>query len=372
MFDLKLLLRLWIRGISLNPNSMRKLTLKRFFVIFVVVPMLVAHLLITHFFLWLDTIFYPNFRKMNTDKSLFIVGMPRSGTSFLLELLANDTSNFTTFKLWELVFAPSILQRKIFQSCSNLSQKLGISWTKVTGKINDFFFSEMKGIHDLDLMNFEEDEFIFFYKMQSVYLIYLFPELEDYHDLIIPDNEQNLQKRLKNMAFYKNLIKRHIYFHDKNQQRLFLSKNPLYAVKLPSLKQTFPKSNYLIIRRKTENCISSALSLNHQIYSFFNAVKNIDTLRTPTIEMLQLWDSTISEFVEDNQTNLNIHLTIFEDMVKQPKQESTNIHIWLSRSISIAYDEYLNQREIFSKQYKSKHKYNKLSADEIKKLKPLT
>lgn len=61
--------------------------------------------------LLLDYLLFPDFRRVRVREPLFVVGVPRSGTTFLHRLLAGDRERFTTTALWELIFAPSITQR---------------------------------------------------------------------------------------------------------------------------------------------------------------------------------------------------------------------------------------------------------------------
>lgn len=61
--------------------------------------------------LGLDYLFYPRHRKQVIDRPIFIIGNPRSGTTFLHRLLlgAGDTA---AFELWEMLF-PAITARKL-------------------------------------------------------------------------------------------------------------------------------------------------------------------------------------------------------------------------------------------------------------------
>ena len=75
-------------------------------------------MIINNLFLLMDNIFF-NYQKIKINKPLFIIGFPRSGTTFLHKMLLKDTQ-FTTPQLWELIFAPSILQKKIYYYISDL------------------------------------------------------------------------------------------------------------------------------------------------------------------------------------------------------------------------------------------------------------
>ena len=94
-----------------------------------------------------------NFANIEIKNPLFILGFPRSGTTFLHKTLTND-NQFTTPLLWELLFAPSILQKKIFWRINNLFNMKyygeNIRWFKKITKKFDH-------IHQIKLSNPEED-----------------------------------------------------------------------------------------------------------------------------------------------------------------------------------------------------------------------
>jgi len=63
--------------------------------------------------LLLDEIFYRSYKKTEIDSPVFIIGMPRTGSTYLHNLLCNDMERFTSMKLWEMLFCPSVLQKKM-------------------------------------------------------------------------------------------------------------------------------------------------------------------------------------------------------------------------------------------------------------------
>src|ERR1700749_2852501 len=60
--------------------------------------------------LGLDHLFYPRHRKQVIDRPIFIVGNPRSGTTFLHRLLLG-AGDMAALELWEMLF-PGITPRK--------------------------------------------------------------------------------------------------------------------------------------------------------------------------------------------------------------------------------------------------------------------
>lgn len=353
------MIQLLFRAFSLQKNSFRRPTLKRIFIVLIVVPLLLIHVLVTRFFLWLDTIFYADFEQKSVDNTVFIVGVPRSGTSFLLNLLANHEQQFTAFQLWELVFAPSILQKKFWLFIRKI-----FPVKTIQSFIEKLFFKRMKGIHDLGLSSYEEDEFVYLYLLKSAYLMFIFPELEEIHELVYPDNKDNLQDRIYQQQFYKSLIKRHLYVFNKDDNKYFLSKNPIHPIRLDSLTTVFPNAKYLLLERPLEKTIASTISLNNNLYSYFCSIPNEhQTMRQETIQMLIQWQLYIKNFNQNSDWNrLDID---FKNMVKYPSNEAQKIHHWLQLSINETYQFFLNEQDDFSKNYKSSHLYEALSDAEL-------
>ena len=61
----------------------------------------------------LDHVIYPGFKKMPLDRPVFILGNPRSGTTFIHRFLLN-TDQLCAFELWEMLF-PAITARKMLR-----------------------------------------------------------------------------------------------------------------------------------------------------------------------------------------------------------------------------------------------------------------
>jgi ribosomal protein S8 len=219
--------------------------------------------------------------------------------------------------------------------------------------------------------------------------MYIFPELEAIHQFVYPDNSDNLESRIKQQRFYKSLIKRHLYVFNKNNEKQFLSKNPIHLIRLESLTTVFPNAKHLLLQRPLEKTIPSTISLNENLYSFFctlpvaaalaaelenenmgnndAAVKTAATVRQTTIKMLIEWQGYIQGFENKNDwERLEID---FEKMVKSPSSEAKKIHDWLNLSLNDAYKIYLRKQDEFSKNYESRHTYEELTGAEISALK---
>ena len=65
------------------------------------------------FTLWLDHLFFPGFKKVKLDRPVFIIGTPRSGTTFLHRFLEEHWS-LACFQVWQMIM-PSITGQKLLR-----------------------------------------------------------------------------------------------------------------------------------------------------------------------------------------------------------------------------------------------------------------
>ena len=112
-FDFPAFIRYNFKAFFQTRGKNYRLTPKRFLILFFWLLLFIPSEIIYHLFLLLDEILFPGYRKTKVEKPVFIIGNPRSGTTFLHRIMDKDKQNFTSFQVWELIFAPSITQRKL-------------------------------------------------------------------------------------------------------------------------------------------------------------------------------------------------------------------------------------------------------------------
>ena len=93
-------------------------------------------------------------KTVRVERPLFIIGSPRSGTTFLHSLLLG-TDEMVAFKAWQL-FWPALLGRRILSRVVALRKRLGRSeivpaWTG----------------HRIDLDDYDEEEFLLFSRFDT-------------------------------------------------------------------------------------------------------------------------------------------------------------------------------------------------------------
>ena len=119
--DYSLTIKLAFSLFSFDSGNMRYFNVRRILISLLLVPVFILCFFINRFFLLLDHVFFPSFKRQIIRNPVFIVAAPRSGTTYLFHTLAKDQTTFTAFKLWEIILAPSIIQKYFFGCFLNYS-----------------------------------------------------------------------------------------------------------------------------------------------------------------------------------------------------------------------------------------------------------
>ena len=245
---LRIFLRSWWPG-RFSPQ--------RILVLLLLWPLLLITQSINLVCLALDHVLFPGFRRIEVREPLFVIGVPRSGTTFLHRLLALDAERFTTTTLWELLFAPSITQRIFWSLLARLDRLcLGIL-------SRPFFFLErlalgwLDDVHATGLRAPEEDYLALIPVLGCFILVLPFPDRclweLNYFDRDVPVGRRNTV-----LTFYRSLVQRHLYFH--GSDKTFLSKNPSFTPMVESLARFFPDARFIACFRNPTAAVPSQVN----------------------------------------------------------------------------------------------------------------
>ena len=230
-----------------------KMQLKTIFKTLVIFICIFTIFMTNHIFLILDNLFF-DYKKIKIKNPLFIIGFPRSGTTFLHKIFLID-NQFTTPKLWELIFAPSILQKLFYNKFSILFKN-----NNTIEKLNKLFSpitQPLKNIHEINLNNPEED-YLFLMPYGGCFLLCILFPLKEIWNLSNFDHTFPKNQKIKLLKKYKSLVQRHLYFHGKD--KIYLSKNPHFTGFSESIKNTFSDCNIIGCHRDPKKSFPSLLS----------------------------------------------------------------------------------------------------------------
>jgi hypothetical protein len=344
---------------------MRWFNARRMIMSLILIPVFACLLIINRLFMFLDHLVFPGFRKQQNQNAVFIIAAPRSATTYLFHLLASQEKLFTTFKLWEIVFAPSILQKFIFSGLIKADKYFGSPIKTIVLKIESKILGNFTHIHKIGLALPEEDEAILLWNMSTVYLNFFFPDTKHFDDYFLFDECLTTAKRHRVMKYYFRCVQRHNYVFNRKGKKQFLSKNPAMMSKVKSLHLFFPAATILNINRSPAKTIPSTIALNNNIYKFFTSKKSTEEMNRKTRQILVNWykmaNRNISKYYEGNCVEIN-----FNGLVRGERKTISAICEKLNIDPEIFYKQ-ANEKEPAAKHI-SQNKYSQIETNELEDL----
>ena len=351
-FDFKLMLHMYVKSIFSYHETGARFTLKR--ILFILsFPVWYGFLeIVTWTCLFLDELFFPGYRNIKIKKPVFIAGFPRSGTTYLHRVMDSDR-RFSSLKMWEIIFAPSILQKKFFLLLGRLDRKMGKPLYRAVIKLEDKVFAGSRSMHKISHFEAEEDEIILIHIFSSLFLTFMFP-FDEMNQFSRFDTDVSPERRKKIMGFYKKCVQRHLYVFGPDKH--FLSKNPAASSKINSIYETFPDAKIICTVRHPFEALPSAISWVSYGFEQFNTADQA----VVTQKILSL----ISHFYTYPIEQLNKRpesgriIETYDHLVKDPGAFVKQIYDRFGFTLSAEYQQYLDRQTEKSKNYQSRHSYS--------------
>ncbi len=240
-----------LHGVAAGPFRVRRLL-----ALLLAAPALATTQIVHAVALLLDEIWYPGYRDVDVREPLFVVGLPRSGTSQMQEILADD-ARFTSTRLWELLLAPAICQRRLLRGVVRLDRVLGGMGARVFDWVQHLAFGFMDDVHPVRLDAPEEDYFLLWPVFACFLLVVPFPRSPRAWELVRID-DWPAERRRGLTRIYRRMVQRHL--HEAPAGALLLSKNPSFTPFVRSLLDEFPDARVIGCVRDPRRVVPSLLS----------------------------------------------------------------------------------------------------------------
>jgi hypothetical protein len=204
-------------------------------------------IVVTRLSLHLDELLYPELREQPVKRPVFILGHPRSGTSFFQRRIfrSGAAAMFTT---WEL-FVPSVALRRL----------LGPVVRFLTDSDVDVMQSSDYG-HEVRLADVEEDEGLFLHRLDTEMMTFLCPRLlidRRHGDLGFRLGWVSERETRRSVEFYRRCLRRNLYHSGK--ARVVAKCNPS-VFRIPALLEIFPDARFVYVVRRPEESVRSFLA----------------------------------------------------------------------------------------------------------------
>ena len=354
-FDIAAFTRYNFRAFFKTKGENYRLTPKRFLILIVWLLLYIPAQLINRLCFLLDEILFPGYRQQKVQNPIFIIGNPRSGTTFLHRLMYQDTDTFTAFTVWEMVFAPSIIQRKIIWAIIKIARWIGYPINQRVNSINDHLaLGEFDSAHSIRLNEAEEDEHILIHNWTSASLWGIYPFPDELLPYFLFDQEIPEKKQQKVMSFYKNMIQRHLYAH--GGQKILLSKNPSHTSKLAALTKTFPDARFINLVRTPFKAMPSMLDYMSVGWRLFCDPVEAYPYKEEFFKVMKFYYLYPVEFFKDKKNRCNFMM--YDDLVQHPNEIVEDLYIWLDLKYPQKFKEIVKQTTKVAGHYQSQHEYS--------------
>jgi hypothetical protein len=345
---------------ALRPplDSAYRLTFKRAIVLAGFFGLFGATELTTRIAYRLDELIHPGYRGVVVRAPVFVIGNPRSGTTLLHRILAQDTATFTTMHLWEILFAPAILQRQVIRALAGLDGYLGHPLRRALALL-DTTAARHNAIHDAGLLAPEEDQFLLVHIWSTLAIWHISGILEEagpytYFDTAVPAAEKRTI-----LAFYKQAIRRHLYADrlQVGRPRRYLAKNPSASPKVGSLIETFPDAHFVYLVRTPLEMIPSMISCLDLTWRLLGDPPKRYAARDYVLDMAKHWYTYPLDCLAQ-ETGDNYVIIDFDTLTRRADVVIETIYTRFGLTVDDAFARLLKQEAQQARAYRSDHHYD--------------
>lgn len=304
--------------------------------------------------LWLDEFLYPHYHKITVRKPVFIVGIPRSGTTFLHRVLAHDAERYTTLTTWELLFAPAICERKFLLMLARLDRRLGRPMHRIINGLAGAMTGGLEDVHRLALNEPEEDFLLLMPILACYILVVPFPFSSKIQDLAVFDETSSAKTRMRTMRFYRAMLKRHLFVH--GDERTILSKNVSFTPLLASLLDAFPDARVIACMRAPARTIPSQISSMEGSWRVFGNSLNPDVFHRRWLNLMVYYYRHLHEILPALPAK-RLATVEMENLRCNTAEFVTFCYDRFGLELTAAFSTALAEEDARAKAYRSRHNY---------------
>ncbi len=338
-----------------NKGTHYRLTSKRLGILLLsLVIYLPAELLIWSSLL-LDEVFYPAYHEIKIKQPVFIIGNPRSGTTFLQRLLAKDSHSFISMRTWEIFGAPSILMRKIFHCAAKIGRAIGVPISKRIKRL-ERLWQESDAIHRLELRAPEEDENLLIHIFSTMKIWSFAAMLDEVYPYIYHNEKISLEDKQRIMDFYESCIQRHLFDHGGTAKH-YLSKNPNFSPMIDTLLTRFPDAKFIYLIRNPLDAVPSHISLKEREWQMLGSPLEEYACRDLILDASEHWYNYPLQKLKELPENQAI-VVKFDDLVSDAEDTVKRIYDRFGLTVSSGYLKILQRETIRARNYQSQHIYS--------------
>ena len=302
----------------------------------------------------LDEIFYRGYRRVAVREPLFVLGVPRSGTTYLHRVIADDTA-LTTFSTWECLFAPSVTQRRFWLGLGRIDARVGRPLGRMLDWIERHAFKGLDAVHAMRLSDPEEDYFALMPVLACFILVLPFPHSDLLWRMGLFDRDMPEARRARLMDFYHRCLQRHLYVQ--GPEKRLLSKNAAFAPLAGTLAARFPDARFIVCLREPHATLPSQLSSLAAGIDFFDVLSASPDFRERLTEQLSFYYKNLERALGELPEERCVWVTM-RALQSDPACRMPEIYAQLGLPASSEFRAAIARRAAEAGTYRSAHGYS--------------
>lgn len=319
------------------------------------VPAVTIKLLVDGVCLLLDELLYPGAKQTKIREPVFVVGPPRSGTTFLHRVLARDDTRFVTTPAWEVLLAPSVVQKKCFRALRSLDRALGGLFARSFRWLEKKALSAFNETHPGSLTDPEEDYFYLSSVCACTGWILAFPACRGLRKFMPGQPECSDAHRRAALGFYKSCLQKQLFVD--GGQRTVLSKNASFASWMDLLPEHFPDARFIVCMRDPAEAVPSMLSTAEASVRAAYASAGPNRLQDVLNSEMRAHYRTLSEVIPEMGPNAAV-VVLQSDLTAHLGEVLRRCSEELFLEFSPGFWQQVDLLSAQSRTHRSKHSYN--------------
>lgn len=286
------------------------------------------------------TKYYSEVTKEKISKPIIVIGLPRSGTTFLFTLLSKDSENRSPL-FWEMMKPLPLVKR------NSLNRKLRVFKSDLTLAFKNRIIPNLDDLHAIKSSNPEECLLIKVLALQSILYFYM-ANTPSYLNYLSSCNTSI------GYSWHKKFLR--ILEAQEKPQR-WLLKDPSHLGNLDEILEFYPDASFVHITRDPVETIPSICSLTAQVRKGFS--NDID-LKDLGMQTLQFWELSNEKNEKQRQklSNDQYIQVKYSDLLDDP----INLIVDIYKNFSLPLNDItLNKMESYieegSRKERAKHEY---------------
>lgn len=337
-----------------SRDTHARLTLRRSIALSLFLPAMLAWMTWVWLGLALDELLFPRYRQVDVREPLFVVGVPRSGTTFLHRVLAEDRNRFTVYRLWQMLLAPAVCQRKLCHAVAALDRRCGAPLAGLVRWVEAQVQRRFDAIHRISLADPEEDYLTLAPIFACFLLILPFPFPDRLGYLARFDDSASHGERERVMGFYRSIVQRHLCAE--GVDKTFLSKNVAFGPMVEALCEAFPDARIVATVRNPLQAIPSHLSSMRAGFALFDNAPQGNDFRDWMISVQRYAFTHVPRFMDEGPPDRRALITM-EQLTGRLEATLRGVYDRFGMTMMPEFAQRLAERAAAQRRFASNHRY---------------